>query len=125
MPCLSALKRVLSFPALDVGPVLFWLLRRLASARFDEVVAVSLTVCGPIGGKWIGEVSSSSGMGVSLAPSLGFAIFSLYYSYRKLFGLSWNFFGIISEFLGGRPAMSGALPVRLRPKCRAGLDFRR
>ena len=48
---------------------------------------------------------------LGLAPSQGFAIFCLYYSYRKLFGLSWNFFGIFSEFLAGRLAISGDYPA--------------
>jgi hypothetical protein len=40
--------------------------------------------------------------GMCLAPSQGFAIFSLYYSYRKLFRLPWDFFGIFSRILGMR-----------------------
>ena len=102
MPCLSALKRDLSFPAWDVGPVLRFELRRLASARFDEVLAVSVMVGGPIGGMWIGEVHVfgwEEGV-LGLAPSQGFAIFSLYYCYRKLLGVSWNFFGNSFVFLG-------------------------
>jgi hypothetical protein len=95
MPCLSALNRDRSFPLCEVGPVLRFEFDLLASARFDEVWGVSVMVGGPIVGMWIGEVmSSQGGEGVlSLAPSQGFAILGLYYSYRKLFGLSWNFFG--------------------------------
>jgi hypothetical protein len=59
MPCLSALKREFDFPEGVLGPVLICALRLMASARFDEVAAVSLMVGGPIGGMWIGEVSSS------------------------------------------------------------------
>jgi hypothetical protein len=58
MPCLSALNRVFSRPAWEVGPVLRFELRLLASARFDEVLAVSVMVDGPIVGMWLGEFMS-------------------------------------------------------------------
>jgi hypothetical protein len=125
MPCFSALNRDLSLPLCEVGPELRFEFCLLASARFEEVLGVSVMGGGPIVGMWIGEVmSSQGGEGVlSLAPSQGFAILGLYYSYRKLFGLSWNFFGIISEFLAGRLAISGEPAMGLRPKPQVELEL--
>ena len=60
------------------------------------------------------------GRGVGLAPSQGFAIFCLYYSYRKLLGVSWNFFGILPEFLAGRTGHPGRYILRIGTKISEG-----
>jgi hypothetical protein len=89
-----------------VGPVLLLELRLLASARFDEVLAVSLMVFGPIGGMCIGEVRCSRGRSLCVShhrkglPSSAFTtIIGNFQASHGTFFLFFPDFGSVNERL--------------------------